>query len=215
MKKTVVLSVGGSLINPGKINTGFLKKLRAQIKNSPYKTVLVCGGGKIAREYAAAAKKLGLAREKQDIVGIAATHLNAELVRQLFSAKKVHSKPEIVKEKIIIAAGWKPGCSTDYDAVLWAEKLKAKHLVNLTNTDYIYDKNPKLKGAKPYKRVDWKEYFSIIPKKWKPGLSTPFDPIAARKASKLNLKVACINGKRITQLEKYLSGKKFIGTVIE
>ena len=101
-------------------------------------------------------------------------------------------------KKVLVAAGWLPGCSTDYDAVLWAKKLGAKYVVNLTNTDYVYTKDPKkFKDAVPLKKLSWSEYKKLISVKWSAGLSTPFDPVASRAAEKSRLKVLLINGKRL------------------
>jgi uridylate kinase len=35
--------------------------------------------------------------------------------------------------RVMVAAGWKPGFSTDYDAVLLAERFKADAVLNLSN----------------------------------------------------------------------------------
>ena len=46
-------------------------------------------------------------------------------------------------------------------------------------------------------------------------MATPFDPIAAKLAQKLNIKVVIVNGAYINRLKNFLDGKDFIGTVIE
>ena len=46
-----VLSVGGSLIAPDAIDTVFLQRLKATILKQQGKFVLVCGGGRTARNY--------------------------------------------------------------------------------------------------------------------------------------------------------------------
>jgi uridylate kinase len=216
MKKTVVMSVGGSLINPGEIQVGFIKKLKAFIDKSPHKFVLICGGGYNARVYANAAKKFKTDNTAHDWIGISATMLNAELIRHIFKAPPVLQEPKKVKfKKVLVAGGWRPGCSTDYDAVLWAKKLNSDLVVNLSNTDYVYTKDPKLfKNAKPIKHMSWKEYKKIISSKWTAGLNTPFDPVASRAAEKWKIKAVCMNGKRFSELNKLLRGKPFIGSVL-
>jgi uridylate kinase len=54
----------------------------------------------------------------------------------------------------------------------------------------------------------------LIPSEWDPGLSSPFDPVAAREAEKSNLEVAVINGAKLGEFENYLDGKPFVGTTI-
>ena len=216
MQKTVVMSVGGSLINPGQIQIEFLKRLKSFVLKGSIKFILVCGGGINARMYPNAAKEFGVSNEGRDWIGIAATVLNAELFRQIFKAPPVQQEPKNMPfKKVLVAAGWLPGCSTDYDAVLWAKKLGAKYVVNLTNTDYVYTKDPKkFKDAVPLKKLSWSEYKKLISAKWSAGLSTPFDPVASRAAEKSRLKVLLINGKRLNELNKALNGKSFVGTVI-
>ena len=99
--------------------------------------------------------------------------------------------------------------------MLAAKGLGAKKLVNLSDIDYVYDKNPKeFPDAKKLERVDWKTFRTLIPDRWDPGLSSPFDPVAAQEAEALGLEVAVINGKSLGEFEKYLKGEPFVGTVI-
>ncbi|HLD97225.1 MAG TPA: UMP kinase, partial [Candidatus Nanoarchaeia archaeon] len=118
-------------------------------------------------------------------------------------------------EKVVVAAGWKPGRSTDYIAVMLAKNLGAKTVINLTNTDYVYDKDPsKFDDAKPLHEVSWKDFRKLIGvSKWSPGLNTPFDPVAAKVAEKLKLRVA-VMGKDMQNLENFMVGKQFTGTLI-
>ena len=114
-----------------------------------------------------------------------------------------------------MGAGWKPGWSTDYDAVLMAKNNKADTIINLTNIDYVYDKNPsQFSDAKPLKEIDWKSFKHIVGDKWTPGLSMPFDPKASKLAERFKLKVAIINGKYLERLEDFLNNKPFVGTII-
>ncbi|VVB81102.1 Uridylate kinase [uncultured archaeon] len=214
--KTVVMSVGGSLINPGQIQIEFLKKLKSFVTKNPHKVIIVCGGGYAARSYITAAKEFGVKPVGWDEIGIKATVLNAELLRHIFKAPPVQQKPVDMKfSKVLVCAGWLPGCSTDYDAVLWAKKFNVKEIFNLSNRDYVYTKDPKFfPDAKPLKKLSWKEYKKTISQKWTAGLSTPFDPVASKSAEKAKMKVICLNGQKLEQLDKYLKGKQFIGTVI-
>jgi uridylate kinase len=118
-------------------------------------------------------------------------------------------------KKILIAAGWKPGWSTDYDTVLLAKNLKVNTIINMSNIDYVYDKDPKKnKNAKKIKNISWKDFRKIIGNKWKAGLNKPFDPVAAKEAEKLGLKVSII-GKSLRNFENLLNNKKFDGTIIK
>ncbi|GAG25334.1 unnamed protein product, partial [marine sediment metagenome] len=119
------------------------------------------------------------------------------------------------KKKILFAGGWKPGWSTDYDAVLLAKNLCVNEIINITNTDYVYDKDPnKFKDAKPIKEISWKKFRKLVGDRWKAGLCMPFDPIAVKEAEKLKLKVIVL-GKDLKNLKNFLNNKKFEGTIIK
>ena len=224
-RERVVVSVGGSLIVPDGIDTDFLARFKALILEKVqrgFTFTIIAGGGKTARRYQDAANTVTpLSRQDLDWIGIHSTRLNAQLLRNIFvgyAHTQVIKNPTIdidADEPVIIAAGWQPGCSTDYVAVLMAKNLGAQRLVNLSNIDYVYDKDPKNHSdAKKLEKVGWSEFRTIIPDRWDPGLSSPFDPIAAKEAEALNLEVAIINGAHLDRFSDYLDDKPFIGTVI-
>ena len=159
--------------------------------------------------------------ESLDWIGIMATRLNGELVRAIFGElaceNVVYNPKEKIKtdKKIIVAAGYKPGWSTDYDSVLLAKQFRAAEIINMTNIDYVYDKDPgKNKDAKKLLDISWREYRRIAGSKWSPRLNLPFDPIASREAQKKKLKAVILNGKDLQNLDNYLLGKDFKGTII-
>ncbi len=225
-RDTLILSLGGSLIAPKEgINTPFLKEFRKLVRKhvkDGKRFVLICGGGKTAREYQAVAKELGeLTRDALDWIGIHATRLNAHLVRTIFG-KEAHGRvvtdPKGArgwKTPVLVAAGWKPGASTDWDAVLLARALGAKMLVNLSNVDYVYDKDPRThKDAVPICEMRWKALRKLVGNRWDPGAHVPFDPVASRNAEKLGLTVVIANGQNLKNLDDMISGRTFTGTVI-
>jgi len=230
-KKTIVISLGGSLIVPEEVDWRFLKKFRQliikQIKKGK-RFVIITGGGNTARKYQKAAGKVTkLTRDDMDWIGVHSTRLNAHLIKTIF---RRYAHPRINKnprtkadlwghftggEKIMVAAGWRPGWSTDYVATILAERLKSKTIINLSNIKYAYDKDPKkYKDAKKIEEISWKGFRQIVGNKWNPGLNAPFDPVASRHAQKLGLKVIIAEGKNIKNLEKIFEGDKFQGTVI-
>lgn len=224
-QETIVISVGGSLIVPGKIDGAFLKIFKALIEKGiaeGKRFVIITGGGMTARNYQRVAREIStLTSEDVDWLGIHATRLNAHLLRAIFY-KDAH--PVIIKDPtrkiaaknpILIAAGWKPGWSTDYDAVLLAKNIGAKKVVNLSNIDYVYTKDPrKFPDAEPIPKISWKDFRAMLPDKWDPGLHVPFDPVASKKAEALELEVVIMNGKKLKELEHYLAGNSYVGTTI-
>jgi uridylate kinase len=226
MKKTIVISLGGSIIVPEKIQAAFLKRFKEfilKLIKENYKFVIVAGGGATARQYQSAAEQISsITDEDKDWIGIHATRINAHLLRTIFKKqaypvvldsphKTVKGKPY----KLYIASGWVPGFSTDYDAVLLAKRFGAKKVINASNIDYVYDKDVgKHKDAKPIKEIRWKDYRKLVGSKWKPGMNAPFDPIAARAAEKSKMKVIVVNGTNLKNLENIIKGKNFKGTVL-
>jgi uridylate kinase len=117
--------------------------------------------------------------------------------------------------KVVIASGYRPGASTDLRAVQIANLVGAKKVINLSNIDYVYTADPKTdESAEKIETATWQEFRKIIPEEWDPGLSSPFDPVAARTAEESNIEVAIINGNHPTALEDYLAGTEFVGTLI-
>jgi len=225
-REYVVVSVGGSLIVPDQIDVEFLKSFRALLQRKiegGLSFFIITGGGKTARRYQEAAEHVrgGLSRHDVDWLGIHSTRLNAHLMRALFLEE---AQERIVKNPtrairgnhpVIIGAGWKPGWSTDYCAVMAAKKLGAKKLINLSNIDYVYTADPKKDpSATKIEKISWPDFRQLIPKDWDPGLSSPFDPVAAREAEALKLEVAIMNGKNLSEFEHYLDGQPFAGTII-
>jgi uridylate kinase len=224
-RERIIVSVGGSLIVPDGIDTDFLTRFKALILEEVQHGItfsIIAGGGKTARRYQEAANAVTpLSRHDLDWIGIHSTRLNAQLLRNIFvgyAHSHVIKNPTIdteADEPIIIAAGWQPGCSTDFDAVLMAKNLGATRLVNLSNIDYVYTADPKKDpNAKKIEKISWAEFRKIIPTEWNPGLSSPFDPVAAKEAEALGLEVAIINGTKLQEFSNYLENKPFIGTVI-
>jgi uridylate kinase len=214
------------LIVPDAIDIDFLVRFKALILEKVQRGItfsIIAGGGKTARRYQDAAHAVTpLSRQDLDWIGIHSTRLNAQLLRNIFvgyAHSQIIKNPTIdiddAESPVIIAAGWQPGWSTDYVAVLMAKNLGATRLVNLSNIDYVYDSDPKKnKGAKKIEKIGWAEFRKIIPEEWDPGLSSPFDPIAAKEAQSLGLEVAIMNGAKLDEFSNYLDGKPFVGTVI-
>jgi len=89
-------------------------------------------------------------------------------------------------------------------------------VANLSNIEYVYDKDPnKHKDAKKMEKLTWNEMQNIVGTEWVPGANLPFDPVATKAAADAKLKVVIINGTNLENLNNFLEGKEFKGTVIE
>jgi uridylate kinase len=226
MKEIVIISLGGSIVIPEEIDVVFLKKFRSLILGHVRKGrrfIIIVGGGRTCRKYQNAAKEITKpTQEDLDWIGIHAIRLNAHLLRMIFReiayqvVVRHYDEKVYTKKPVIIASAWKPGHSSDYDAVMWTKNLKAREIINLSDIDYVYDKDPKYhKDAKRFERISWKDFRKLVGSTWDPGLNKPFDPIASKEAQRLGLKVVIMNGRNLANLGNFLNGKKFKGTIIE
>ena len=226
-KPPIVISLGGSLVAPPSgINTEFLAAFRQLILKEVkkgYRFILIVGGGATARAYMNAAKDVApLQSDDMDWLGIHATRINGHLLRTVF---RTVAHPVMIKDPtrrirwtqpVLVAAGWKPGWSTDYVAVRLARLYKAQEIVNLTNIERVYDKDPaKFSDAIPFDKIAWKDFQKIVGNKWSPGSNAPFDPVATKLAHRWKMKAVIAKGSDLKNLQNILDGRAFQGTTIE
>ena len=239
MGSVQVISLGGSIIAPDRVDVAFLRSFRKALleyleADGEHRVILVCGGGGPAREYQGAYRAVlseggrseteqesKESREILDWLGIAATKLNAELLRFLFlplCPERVVSDPtslSVFPGRVLVASGWKPGCSTDYDAVLLAERFQADTLINLSNVARVYSADPKTHGdARPLEHLSWAELQGLVGRTWVPGANVPFDPVATEHAARIGLRVVVAAGRNIENFKKILNGEPFEGSTI-
>ncbi len=223
-----VLSLGGSIIAPHQPDTAFLKAFRDAVINylnedKERKLILVCGGGAPARAYQGALREVLPNSDSytQDMLGIKATHLNGSLVKAIFSDvcfdDLVTDPTQDIQftGRVLVAAGWKPGFSTDTDAVYLAKKFGGKLIINLSNIAKVYTDDPKKDpNAKPIDDISWDDFIKMVGTEWIPGKNTPFDPIASGLAREAGLKVVCADGRNIENTMNILKGLEYTGTTI-
>ncbi len=159
--------------------------------------------------------------EDLDWLGIHATRLNAHLLRTIFrdvAYPKINTRPlsrPAFDQPVLVAAGWKPGFSTDYDAVQLAIGYGATEVINLSNITYVYDADPaENPQAKKMRRVSWPDFRAMVGDTWSPGGNFPFDPIASALAEKHNLTVHVMDGRNTANLSRYLRTGQYQGTTI-
>lgn len=224
----VVLSIGGSLINPGKPDVKFLKSITALIVKlkAKYQLAILCGGGQPARDYANAVRSFGGNEFVADEAAILMTRANAFL---MVSALGEHAYPDALcdftqaaaaaatTDKIVVMSGTIPGFTTDADAALLAEKIEADKLVNLSNIDGIYDRPPKKPGAKKFATMRHEDLIRLANEYdlRKAGTNFIFDNVACKIAARSKIETHFINGRDLKQVEAAITGGKHKGTVVK
>ena len=225
-KKVVVLSLGGSLIIPNKINYIYLEKFKKLIRKlyATHKFAVVCGGGAIARAYIEALKEEHKTKSELSKAGVRATRMNAMFMMQFFGndANKTLPKDmedvknELQKKKIVFCGALRvvENSTSDGTAARLAHHLKSD-FINLTDVSGLYTDNPKInKNAKLIKKISWKDFESLTDKiKFKAGQHFVLDQEAAILIRKYQIKTYII-GTNTKNLEDALRGKIFVGTKI-
>ncbi len=207
-----VIKFGGSRLRPNKdVDQSCVDFLISLAKNHPKeKFLFIIGGGFLARQLQEEGKESlntlfkpdeDLIEQGRDLLGIRATRENGRYLIQAFNKANLNVSPtllydptELPKENynIYIAGGWKPGWSTDYVAMKFAQKFDAKTVIKVSDFEYVRNVSPlslegmkkedideKIKDADVLKDTTWEEMANLVGTKWVPGLHTPLDPLAA------------------------------------
>ena len=223
--KIITISLGGSIINPGDIDREFLQSFRDVVlhhhQQTQEKFIIICGGGKVARDYINASPE-NIPPGQRDLSGIMATWINAQLIAAWFQGY-TPSKPsqdfytfvnQIDDYPVLIAGGFLPGIKTDEDAALAADYFKSPYLINVTNVDGVYDSDPKKNPkAKKFVHLTYKEFIDLVQHDdVGPGASAPYTLIATKIAERSNCRLLIVK-KDITAIKEAIQGKN-VGTEI-
>ena len=225
--KIMVISLGGSLIVPEKVDVTFLKKFKQTLRKhyKSWRFVIVCGGGSIARKYISLLERNNKHNEKElSMAGIRITRMNALILMELFGKEANDKLPTDMKQvksnlhknNVVIcgALRYASKSTSDGTAAKLAHFLKAE-FINMTNIKGLYTANPKThKNAKFIPYESWKAFdrrANAI--KYHSGQHFVLDQKAATMIHQSKTKTYII-GEDTRNIDKILSGKKFIGTLI-
>ncbi len=184
----------------GSIITGNLKKLdqiAEALEHSDNQILVVTGAGDL-KEYIYASGEYGNQGE-QDLVGIAATRLNARTLMTTMDAYP--DVPETAEEirvaasngKNVVMGGLTPGHSTDAVAAIAAEILEAD-LYIATSIDGVYDRDPEDPNAKLLEEVDTETLKQIVSGNNKAGKHELIDGTAIEIIERSNISVKVFEG---------------------
>jgi uridylate kinase len=185
--------------------------------------ILVAGGGATARKYIKAGAELGLDQSTLDELGIASSKLNASLLAEalypLASRKVPNGLSDIVEQseklgrekntRIVVCGGLQPGQSTNAVAALISEKTRADLLINATDVDGVYDKDPARHfDAKRFDEVTPARLSAILESEsMEAGTYDLMDPIALKLISRSKIPTRIVKCDSL-HLSKVLHGEK-------
>lgn len=225
-RRVIVISLGGSLIIPDKVNYSFLEKLKQTLRKyyPRYKFVIVCGGGAIARAYISALEKEHSNSYQKAQAGIRATRMNALFLMQFFGREANDVLPRdmkeiksLLKKNNIVFCGalrWVLKSTSDTTAARLAQFLKSD-FINLTNVQGLYTSNPLThKNARFIARISWRDFEKKAHAlSFHAGQHYVLDQQASTLIRKHKIKTYII-GDKMNNLSFLLRGKPFKGTII-
>ncbi len=204
----------------------FLIELKSRLKKhyNKYKFVLVCGGGKVAREYQHILEHEHRNEKERSLAGIRATRLNAIFAIQVFGKEANDKLPSNInqvedslpKNNVVIcgALRYADKQTSDSTAAKIAAHLKAI-FINITNVAGLYTADPrKYKNSRIIRSITWKNFREMAEKiTYKPGQHFVLDQTAAVIIEKYRIPTYII-GPNLKHLSAVLNKKPFIGTTI-
>ncbi|MHA1652498.1 MAG: UMP kinase [Candidatus Thorarchaeota archaeon] len=222
-----VLKLGGSLLysDAGEVNLDRIRAYADTLTNliqTGHRFVVIVGGGRPARTFVSAARALGANEAQCDWLGIKIARLNAELfcaaLGDLAYPNVVDSLDELetgfCTGRVVLMGGLTPGQSTNAVAALAAELVGADILLNATNVDGVYDRDPKSPGAKRLERVTIRELERILSGGGtRAGEYRLFDPVAIRVVARSRIRTVIFDGRDPQNLARIIGGER-VGTTI-
>ena len=228
----IVVAIGGSLLRPEVQEkhvwlNDLIMIIRERVAAGD-RLGLVIGGGAPAREGISLAKPLIDDDYHLDKIGIAATRLNATIIREAFTEAgisvsgiiptSVNEAIQLLEERpVVVMGGTEPGHTTDAVAIRLAIAVNASKCIIATNVGKVFNEDPrKNPNAKSFDFLTHDELQQIVgPAEHKEaGKSSVVDPIAVSEATKANLELNIIDGRKIERIKHTILGSNFDGTKI-
>ncbi|MCK5040008.1 MAG: UMP kinase [Candidatus Aenigmarchaeota archaeon] len=228
--KKIVISLGGSLLSDDFTYQHIAEYVTVfeKLYDEGYSLTVTVGGGRSARKYIdiLSQKQMKEKKEKHikcDMIAVSVTHSNALLLKYMTDDKKTY--PKIPKSNfaiktaiktqqktnnIIYCGGTKPFQSTDGVASFCALNSGAELIINATNIDGVYDKNPKEdSNAKKIDKLSYEEFRKIIaPNPQSPGKYALFDLKAIPLLENQKIKLVILDGRDPQNILKAVKGNK-------
>jgi len=209
----VVVSFGGSVIK--KEHLPEIGKLFSRVKP----LAVVVGGGRLLEDYVGFVSEHGLSKYDIDKMLIHMTYINAYLLKTFVKDSEVFYDIDTAALwygiKRVILGGTHPGHTTDTVTALLCEKLGERVMINITDVDGIYDRDPrKYSDAELIPRMTYAELESVIRDSREPRSHAVIDAVAVKILRRSGIELRVVGGTNIQELKKALTGKRFRDTVV-
>ncbi len=211
------------MVYPGKPNTPYIQEISSVLLGLKKKMVVgvVIGMGKRGEKALLNARKKKVSEYDLDLIAIKETRKNALLLRKTLGLKGPvpttinEARTEARRKGITVMGGTVPGHTTNTVGALLAEALGAKKLLNCTNIDGVYTKDPKKhKSAKKFSKLKFEKLIAIAAEQ--DGRSARshfvFDLLASKLIARSKIKTFIIHGAP-EEIKSTLNGKTH-GTVV-
>jgi len=212
----IVIKVGGSqAFTDYGPNKAYLERLIPVLKGigKRHQLIVCIGGGQFIRKYLKDVKNFALKNEEIEWLFVDLLKTNVRLFSFLLKKRPIYDLNDVKEDTEGVVGGIEPGRSTDANAALCAEKIKADLFIKLTDVDGIYDKDPKkYKEAKRISRIKFSEIDKYMIK-GKPASYGVLDSLALKVIRRARIKTIVINGNNPNNILRVLKGDK-IGTLI-
>ena len=224
----VVVSIGGSILLRDEHDVDYLGKLAELLRSAGRSgpVAVTTGGGRTARQYIRLGRELGLTEVELDELGIEVTRLHARLLAGRIGPPCPARPPVTVAEAVhelhraspVILGGTEPGHTTDGVAALLAVRLRAARLVNATDVDGVYDRDPRrYPEARRIARMRWPEFRTLVAAgtSAEAGQNFLFDRLGAEMLARAGIPLAIVSGRDLPNLRAAIEGRPFDGSRIE
>jgi uridylate kinase len=197
--------------------------LRGEGRTMPL--AVTVGGGRTAREYIGLGRSMGLTEVELDEIGIDVTRLHARLLAAAVGGGTAGRVPTSVREAVhdlhrvspVLLGGTEPGHTTDGVAALLAVRLRAARVVNATDVDGVYERDPRSHPkARRLEALSWEDFRALVQRSTSGGAGQNFlfDRLGADLLARAGIPLFMVAGRDLADLGAAIRGAPFHGSRI-
>jgi uridylate kinase len=202
----VVVSIGGSVLAPD-LDPDRVRAYADVVESllaAGHRVGVVVGGGTVARDYIASARKLGANEMQLDQLGIGVTRLNARLLVAALGEAAAPTPPETYEDAgaafhrgdVPVMGGVAAAQTTDAVSAALAEYVNADLLVYATSVPGVFSADPnEHDDATKYTELSADDLVDVIADiEMAAGSNAPVDLLAAKVIQRANLRAVVLDG---------------------